>query len=134
MNTCQRHRGQQGMALAVVLIIVLVLAVASAAFLGVTNSDLHLTHREVEATRAFYVAQAGIEKAIAEINVLYAKEEGESVEDLERIAAPVPVSAGDTLLLKTRQVFYQVIIAYIQQLFHISDSHVKSGIDAVVLS
>jgi len=88
MNTYSSCRGQAGMALAVVLIIVLVLAVASAAFLGVTNSDLRLTHREVEATRAFYVAQAGIEKAVAELKVLYSKGKGHTTAELEKIGPP----------------------------------------------
>jgi len=88
MNKGKRRGAKAGMALAVVLIFVLVLAVASAAFLGVTNSDLHQTHREVEAARAFYVAQAGIEKAVAELTVLYSRGTGHTAAELKEIGPP----------------------------------------------
>jgi hypothetical protein len=89
-----RHNGprragrQDGIAIAVVLVIVLIVAIGAAAFLGIASSDLYLTHREVELTRAFYVAQAGIEKAVAELKVLYSKGKGHTSEQLAAISAP----------------------------------------------
>jgi hypothetical protein len=70
------------------LVILLVLAIGAAAFLGFTSSDLYLTRREAEGTRAFYVAQAGTEKAVAELKVLYSKGKGHTTEELESITAP----------------------------------------------
>ncbi|MBN1919465.1 MAG: hypothetical protein JW889_16330 [Verrucomicrobia bacterium] len=78
----------RGIALAVVLVIVFVIAIIAAAFLSVVGSDVHLTYREVELTRSFYVAQAGIEKAVAELNLLFSKAQGYSSTELAEIIAP----------------------------------------------
>jgi len=86
--TARTRRHNKGIALAVVLVIVLVAAIGAAAFLAVTGSDLHLTHREVELTRAFYVAQAGIEKGVAELKVLYSKGLGHTSTELAAILPP----------------------------------------------
>jgi hypothetical protein len=86
--SARTRRHNNGIALAVVLVIVFVAALGAAAFLGVTGSDLHLTHREVELTRAFYVAQAGIEKAVAELKVLYSKGRGHTAAELAAISPP----------------------------------------------
>jgi hypothetical protein len=72
----------------VVLVMALVLTIGSAAFLGLTSSDLSMSRHEAEATRAFYVAQAGIDKAVAQLKVLYSKGKGHSPEELAAIAAP----------------------------------------------
>ena len=79
---------QDGIALLMVLVVVLVLALSSAAFLALTSSDLALTRREKEATQVFYVAQAGVEKAVAELKVLYSKNKGYTTQDLAGITSP----------------------------------------------
>ncbi len=79
---------REGIAVSIVLIIALVLAIGSAAFLGLTSSDLNQARRDAEGTRAFYVAQAGIDKGIAQLKVLYSKGLGHTAEELEAITPP----------------------------------------------
>ena len=62
-------RNQQGIALIWSLIILLVLAIGAGAFIKLTNFNMVMAHRTTEATRAFYVAQAGVEKAITGIKL-----------------------------------------------------------------
>ncbi len=88
MNHRHRIARQEGIALAVVLVLALVLAIGSAAFLDLTSSDLQQARRDAEATRAFYVAQAGIDKAVAQLKVLYSRGQGHTEEELAAITPP----------------------------------------------
>jgi hypothetical protein len=88
MQRQNRTNHQNGIALAVVLVIALVLATGSAAFLGLTNLHLVRARRDAEAVRAFYVAQAAIEKAVAQLKALYARGKGHTPEELAEIAPP----------------------------------------------
>ncbi len=82
------HKGQKGIAFAVVLVILMVLAIGSGSFLALTNSEVHMTRRDVESTKAFYAAQGGIEKGIAQLKVLFSKGKGFTPEELGAIAPP----------------------------------------------
>ena len=82
------QRREKGIALVTVMVILLVLAVGAASFLGLTNTDMQLTRRELERTRAFYVAQGGVEKSVAELRVMFSKGRGLTAGDLAAIAPP----------------------------------------------
>jgi Tfp pilus assembly protein PilX len=59
---------QKGMALLATLIFVFVLVSLGAALLTMTNNDSKLSTLQKESTRAFYIAETGIEKALWYIN------------------------------------------------------------------
>ena len=59
---------QKGMALVATLIFVFVLVTLSVALLTMTNNDLKLSTLQKESTRAFYLADAGIEEAFWTLN------------------------------------------------------------------
>ncbi len=89
METEYRVEKQNGgFALMVVLVLIVVLVIGSAAFLNMTSSDLRMTRRESEVTRAFWVAQAGTEKAVAQLKTLYAKNRGHTAMELAEIVPP----------------------------------------------
>jgi len=59
---------QKGMALLTTLIFVFVLVTLSVALLTMTNNDSKLSTLQKESTRAFYLADAGIEEAFWKLN------------------------------------------------------------------
>jgi len=99
MNRPEINRKKRGIALMWALVVLLVLAIGAAAFIRLTNFDLAMSRRTAEATRTFYTAQAGIEKALAEIKVLFAHGKGTSAEDLALISPPVYDSFNFTTFL-----------------------------------
>ena len=88
MKLIKSIQREKGIAMAWALVVMLVLAIGAAAFLRFTSSDLYLTRVDAESTRAFYAAQAGLEKALLELKILYAKDIGHSMENLAKIKAP----------------------------------------------
>jgi hypothetical protein len=89
MESLRARSREQGVALIVVLVMLVVLAIGSASFLGLTNTELRLARHDVESTRAFYAAQGGVEKAVAELRVLCSRGKGVSAGDLAGITPPL---------------------------------------------
>jgi hypothetical protein len=88
MESFFMRRRQKGIALVMVLVIMLVLAIGAVSFLGLTNTEMQMTRRDLETTRAFYVAQGSVEKAVAELRVLFSKGKGLAAGDLAEITPP----------------------------------------------
>ena len=87
--SCQKiYRNQQGVALIWALIILLVLAIGAGAFIHLTNFNMVMARRTTEATRAFYIAQAGVEKAITGVKLQMAGNQNGNGDSGEYIVPP----------------------------------------------
>lgn len=67
-----RYRIKKGMALFVVLGVVSLFAIAVAAFMFVTSSQTKITKRQNDSTKAFYLAEAGLQRSVFELRNYWA--------------------------------------------------------------
>ena len=81
MSCLKIYRNQQGVALIWALIILLVLAIGAGAFINLTNFNMVMARRTTEATRTFYIAQAGVEKAITGVKLQLASNQSGNGDD-----------------------------------------------------
>ncbi|UCC80921.1 MAG: pilus assembly PilX N-terminal domain-containing protein [Candidatus Zixiibacteriota bacterium] len=67
MNKRMLHEGESGVVLIVCMIILLMLSLIGIASITTSNSEMRVAGNEMNSTGAFYAAEAGLEKATAEI-------------------------------------------------------------------
>ncbi len=81
-------RREKGIALAIVLGFVLLLAIAAASFMLTSLSEIKMVRRQNDSTRAFYLAEAGVESAVTAIKALYALGSIPTDSELRAISPP----------------------------------------------
>ncbi len=62
-------KGQQGMALVITLLVMALLLLLGSAFLSISSTEIQIAFNERNGIQAFYLAEAGAERAIAELNL-----------------------------------------------------------------
>ncbi len=74
-----QRRGEKGIALVITLLVMTLLLIMGSAFLSISSTETLISINERNRLQAFHVAEAGSERAIAELNVngAYAGTEGE---------------------------------------------------------
>ena len=55
---------KKGLALVIILIFILVLTIAAASFMLISSSDIRMTRSQNNSTKAFYIAEAGLNRAL----------------------------------------------------------------------
>lgn len=58
----------RGLAFIIVLVFVFILALAAGSFMLISSSEIRMARRQNDSTRAFYLAEAGVERAIYDLN------------------------------------------------------------------
>ena len=58
---------QKGLAFALVLAFILILALAATAFIALSGTEIRMVRRQSDSTRAFYIAEGGLERAIYDL-------------------------------------------------------------------
>jgi hypothetical protein len=84
------RRGERGMALATVMMLVLLVAVVSASLLAMVASEGGIAGSDLQRTRTFYAAQAGIEKMTNGFSALFTRTSNPATTDLNAVAADYP--------------------------------------------
>ncbi len=85
-----RRRGERGMALATVMMLVVLVMVVSASLLATVSSEGGIAGSDLQRTRTFYAAQAGIEKMTNGFSGLFTRISNPSLTDLNAVAADYP--------------------------------------------
>ena len=86
MHHKARH-SSKGFALASAMLIVLLLAGISAGTMYLVNTEVRLVVTDMEGAQAFYGAEAGMEKMMADLSLLYSAILALTVSDIEGLAA-----------------------------------------------
>lgn len=63
-----KFTGKKGFVLAIVLALTILLVIIAAGFIALTNNELRIAKHFTDSMKAFYLAEAGIEKAIYELS------------------------------------------------------------------
>ena len=94
----QAKHSSKGFALASAMLIVLLLAGISAGTMYLVNTESRLALTDMENSQAFYGAEAGMEKMMADLSLLYSAILAPTVSDIEGLAATdlQPVISGVT--------------------------------------
>ena len=92
------NHSSKGFALASAMLIVVLLAGISVGTMYLVNTESRLAVTDLENTQAFYAAEAGMEKMMADLNALYAATMAPTVTDIEGLGASgyQPVLSGVT--------------------------------------
>ena len=81
------HHSSKGFALASAMLIVVLLAGISAGTMYLVNTESRLVTTDLEGAQAFYGAEAGMEKMMADLSLLYSGILAPTVTDIEGLAA-----------------------------------------------
>ncbi len=97
MHHKTRH-SSKGFALASAMLIVMLLAGISAGTLYLVNTEVRLVITDLESTQAFYGAEAGMEKMMADLSLLYSAILAPTVSDIEGLGGTdyQPIISGIT--------------------------------------
>ena len=85
-----RRSGERGMALATAMMLVLLVAVVSASLLATVSSEGGIAGSDLQRTRTFYAAEAGIEKMTNGFSALFIRISNPSLNDLNTVAGDYP--------------------------------------------
>ncbi|MGH9883372.1 MAG: hypothetical protein ACRD6N_18200, partial [Pyrinomonadaceae bacterium] len=86
---------ERGAALATAILMLAVLSVVAMTVLAVVNTETRISGSDLQRTRAFYAAAAGIEKMASDFNMLHARTSRPTTTQLNNIAALPPDLSGE---------------------------------------
>ncbi len=85
---------RRGFALPTALLMVLLITTISFGLILVINTESRVSGTDLDNTRAFYAAEAAMEKMVADVNRLYAENQNPSVSQIEALASSRPSLDG----------------------------------------
>ncbi len=112
MNTNPRRgRSERGMAMMVVMVVLMLVAGVLAGFTAIIMSEQRVQQSDRDRTQAFYASHAGLEKATADLGLLFAADFSPSATQVNALMTTPPALPGVTFATTTEGPGYQIAFA-----------------------
>ena len=109
MNLDFRHRSsEQGMALVAVMVVLMLVAGLLAGFTAIIMTERRIERSDRDRTQAFYAAHAGLEKATADLGLLFASDFSPSAAQVNALLAAPPAMANVSFPATTEGAGYAI--------------------------
>ena len=109
MNLDLRHRpSEEGMALVAVMVVLMLVAGLLAGFTAIVMTERRVERSDRDRTQAFYAAHAGLEKATADLGLLFASDFSPSATQVNALLANPPAMANVSFPATTEGAGYAI--------------------------